>query len=231
MKHTLYTCLLAVLAGLFIMSCSDDETYAEQKERERDVISAFLARDIKIMSSDGELVADVGRINVISENQFYAQGSQTYTEQNQYVLFGGTGVYMQIVREGAGKKLESGETKQVICRYVEFNIMYDSIQSRSDVMYWDTRPDIMDVTNTYGTFTASFNTKINKGGAMYSYYGSTSVPAGWLVPFSYIKIGRQVKEEEGIAKVRLIVPHTQGQADASSRVYPCFYELTYQEMK
>ena len=29
MKHTLYTCLLAVLAGLFIMSCSDDETYAE----------------------------------------------------------------------------------------------------------------------------------------------------------------------------------------------------------
>ena len=48
---------------------------------------------------------------------------------------------------------------------------------------------------------------------------------------SYVNLGRQVSAEEGIAKVRLIVPHSQGQTDATSNVYPCFYEITYQEMR
>ena len=64
---------------------------------------------------------------------------------------------------------------------------------------------------------------------MYTAYSDKSVPAGWLVPFTYINIGRQVSTEQPIAKVRLIVPHSQGQKDASSRVYPCFYEISYQE--
>ena len=102
---------------------------------------------------------------------------------------------------------------------------------RATSAYWQTNPDIMDVTNTYGTFTASFNTSVNGGGAMYQYYGSKAVPAGWLVPLTYINIGRQVSEDEEIAKVRLIVPHSQGHSDASSNVYPCFYEITYQEMR
>ncbi|MCD8265556.1 MAG: DUF4827 domain-containing protein, partial [Prevotellaceae bacterium] len=48
---------------------------------------------------------------------------------------------------------------------------------------------------------------------------------------TYVNIGRQTTEDEGIAKVRLIVPHSQGTADATGNVYPCFYELTYQEMR
>ena len=107
----------------------------------------------------------------------------------------------------------------------------DSVQTTNNSAYWQTNPDIMDVTNTYGTFTASFNTSVNGGGAMYQYYGSKAVPAGWLVPLTYINIGRQVSEDEEIAKVRLIVPHSQGHSDASSNVYPCFYEITYQEMR
>lgn len=231
MKKTLYLCLLAVIAGAFFQSCSDEETYAEQKEKERDAIAAFVARDIAIVSGEGDTAIYVGRMNVIGENQFYAQGSMTSVERNEYVLFNNTGVYMQIVRQGAGEKLKSGESKQLLCRYIEFNIMRDSIQTRNDVLYWATRPDIIDVSNSYGTFTASFNTALNGGGAMYSYYASTSVPAGWLVPLTYINIGRQTTEEEGIAKVRLLVPHTQGQSDATSNVYPCFYEITYQEMR
>ncbi len=230
MKRTSYLSLLFLLMGVLITSCSDEETYAEQKEKERNAISYFVNRDVTIRASDGTVVAKVGRINVISEGQFYAQGMRTLTEANQYVLFNNSGVYMQIVREGEGEKIKSGESRRVICRYMEFNILRDSIQTRNDVPYWSTRPDIMDVSNNYGTFTASFNTALYGGGAMYSYYGTTAVPSGWLVPLTYINMGRWTSEE-AVAKVRLIVPHTSGHSDASSNVYPCFYEISYMEMR
>ena len=136
---------------------------------------------------------------------------------------------MQIRREGVGNRLESGESKQVIARYTEFNIMADTVQTSNETLYYSTTPDIIDISNSYGTFTASFNTD-NGGGAMYRRYGSTSVPGGWLMPFSYIRIGRQTSEEQ-ISQVRLIVPHAQGQSDASSNVYPCFYQITFQEAR
>lgn len=222
----LLTCLVWGLQG-----CSDEETYAEQREKERDAISAFIGRDVTIRGGDGAELIHVGKINVITESQFYAQDSLTNIENNEYVVFENTGIYMQIVRKGAGSKLLNGQRKRIICRYTEFNIMRDSVQTTNNTMYWSTNPDIIDVTNTYGTFTGSFNTSVNGGGAMYSYYGSKAVPAGWLVPFTYINIGRQIAEDKGIAKVRLIVPHSQGHSDASSNVYPCFYELTFQEMR
>jgi hypothetical protein len=48
------------------------------------------------------------------------------------------------------------------------------------------------------------------------------------VPLNYVKIGRPENEGEETAKVRLIVPHSQGTADASSSVTPYYYEITYQ---
>ncbi len=231
MKRIIYMLVAACAMGWGMSSCDDDETYAEQREKERNAIAAFLERDVRITTNDGETLIHVGKINTISEAVFNAQGNVTKLENNEYVVFENTGVYMQIVRKGPGEKLKSGQQKRIICRYTEFNILRDSIQTSNESAYWQTNPDILDVTNTYGTFTASFNTSVNGGGAMYQYYGSTAVPSGWLVPFTYINIGRQVKEDEEIAKVRLIVPHTQGHSDASSNVYPCFYEISYQEMK
>ena len=38
-------------------------------------------------------------------------------------------------------------------------------------------------------------------------------------------------EDGEIAKVRLIVPHGEGQSSASSNVYPCFYTITYERGK
>ena len=222
--------IVLLLAGIGLSSCADGAPYAEQREKEQDAIQAFLNRDVAICNSEGDTLIRVGKINVISESQFYAQDSLTNLANNEYVQFDNTGVYMQIVRKGAGDKLKHGQTKRLICHYTEFNILRDSIQTTNNVTYWQTNPDIMEVTNNYGTFTASFNTSINGGGAMYSYYGSKAVPAGWLVPLTYINIGRQITENEEISKVRLIVPHTQGHSDASSNVYPCFYEITYQEM-
>ena len=225
--HSSFFILAAAL--LATASCKKDLTYAEQKEKERDAISRFVSRDITIRDHDGNDLIYVGRINTISEDQFEEQGNTTDVSKNEYVMFGNSGVYMQIVREGVGNRLESGESKQVIARYTEFNILADTVQSSNETLYYNTTPDIIDISNSYGTFTASFNTD-NGGGAMYRRYASTSVPAGWLIPFSYIRIGRQTSQEQ-IAKVRLIVPHSQGQSDASSNVYPCFYEITFQETR
>ena len=205
---------------MLLLSCNNQETYAEQKEKESKAISSFMDRDITVRDADGFEVCKVGKIVTISEEQFQNQGYTTDTTKNEYVLFNNTGVYMQIRRMGTGEKLERGKTARVICRFIEFNILGDSIQLRSDVNIWHPKPDIMKISNNSGSFTANFDTEINGGGAMYIRYGSTSVPSG-----------RQDSPEEGIAKVRLIVPHSEGQVNATSNVYPCFYELTFQKMR
>jgi hypothetical protein len=84
----------------------------------------------------------------------------------------------------------------------------------------------MRVTCNSGTFTASFTkaTPYN----MYYVYSSAQVPAGWLVPFTYINVGFPENDGDEIAKVRLIVPHSQGHTQATSNVTPYYYEITYQ---
>ena len=52
-------------------------------------------------------------------------------------------------------------------------------------------------------------------GLMYSYYG-TSVPAGWLVPLTYVR---------DMAHVRLIVPSKMGHSTAMQSVYPYYYDI------
>ena len=230
MRKTHSILLALLLLMTFFASCKNEETYAEQKEKEYNAIQSFLKRDIVVRDADGNVVCNVGQIETITEEQFENQGYTTDLERNQYVLFNNSGVYMQIRRKGAGEKLESGKTARVICRFIEFNILGDSIQLRNDVPYWHSKPDIIKISNNYGSFTASFDTETYGTGAMYNMYGSTSVPSGWLIPFSYINIGRQDSYEEGIAKVRLIVPHTEGQTNATSSVYPCFYEILFQKM-
>ena len=239
-RSCIKTIALLMALDVIFAACNKDETYAEKKEKERDAIASFIQRDASI-KYEGDTIIHIGRIDVISENQFHDQDSITRLEyhldsdgrlvfdRNEYVLFG-NGVYMQILRKGVGEKLESGKSKRVIARYFEYNILADSIQTRNDILYFSTTPDIIDISNNYGTFTASFSTD-NGGGAMYRFYKSTSVPSGWLVPFTYIRLGRQVNENDEIAKVRLIVPHSQGHSQASQNVYPCFYEITFQQMR
>lgn len=203
--------LLAIAAIATTTSCSDSETYADQKKKERSAINSYIADK---------------NINVISEDQFYAQDSTTNVSKNEYVLFDKTGVYMQIVRKGEGEKLKIGETATVLCRFDEYNLLDnpDTLQMSNNVGTYAYIPEKMTVTNRSGSFTGSF---ITGSSIMYYLYSSTAVPNGWLVPFSYINLGR-LTSSECLAKVRLIVPHSQGHSGASSSVYPCFYEITYE---
>lgn len=201
---------IIMLALVILASCDDTETYAEQRDRENSAISQFI-RD--------------SSITVITESEFRENGYKTDVSNNEYVLLQNSGVYMQIVREGCGEPIQDGETTTVLCRFTERNILTDSIQLTNDILAFASIPEKMSVTNTNGSFTASF---LTESSLMYTFYGSTSVPTGWLVPFPYIKVGRQTSPDEEIAKVNLIVPSTQGHQYASSGVYPCFYTITYQ---
>ncbi|MCH5306494.1 MAG: DUF4827 domain-containing protein [Prevotella sp.] len=218
MKRVLYPMLL-LIALLMMAGCEDVETYADMKEKEQDAINRFISSQ---------------RISVIDEGTFNAQGQTTDVAANQFVRFSRTGVYMQIVRKGSGEKLEENKNVVLLSRFMEKNMMTDSVVIRNDRRAYITLAgvgtidvsqyiDKMNVRRTGTTITASFIE-----GMMYQYHGSTTVPAGWLVPLNYINVGYTENEGDEIAKVRLIVPHSQGTADASSSVTPYYYEITYQ---
>ncbi len=199
-------CILTVLAAV-LSSCNDYETYGDKKEKERNAIAKFI--------SDSSIV-------VISEDQFKQQGMTTNVSKNEFVKFDKNGVYMQIVRGGCGTSLGNTESTTLVCRYREYNILNDTTQTWNDTPNLANTPDVMSITRNNASFTASFTS-----GVMYTFYGG-SVPAGWLVPLSYVKVGRPQTFEEECAKVRLIVPHTQGHATASSNVTPYYYVITFQ---
>lgn len=204
----LLSCAMAAcLAVILLTACHDTETYADQKNKERTAIKKF--------------IEDQG-IKVISETEF-KRDTLTDVSKKEFVLFENTGIYMQIVRKGCGEKIKNGESVTVLCRFNEYNLLTDSLNLTNNILYYSSVPDKMMVTNTLGTFTATF---IN--GVMQAAYSSTSVPAGWLVPLSYINIGRMLKEDDEIAKVNIIVPHSQGTTAALTSVIPCYYELTYE---
>lgn len=212
----IYNLLLICCGILLFTSCNDTETYSDMKDAERDAINRYI-------STNG--------IKVISQSQFSAQGETTDLTKNEYVYLDKSGVYMQLVRKGCGSAIENGESLDVLCRFSEYNIKQESMIIRNDIPFYvvinnvsydySSFPDKMTVQRIGSTFTASF-----VSGAMSTYHGSTSVPAGWLVPLQYIKIGRWSEGE--VAKVRLIVPHSQGTVDASSSVSPYYYEITYE---
>lgn len=218
MKKCFYPIVL-MCTLLLLTACEKYETYSDMKEKEQDAISNFIATQ---------------GIQVIDEGTFEAQGQTTDVSQNQYVKFSRNGVYMQIVRKGCGTELENKKQERLVCRFLEQNIMTGDIVVRNDIRSYmsitgtgtldvSQYPDLMAATRNGTTITATF-----EEGMMIRYHGSTSVPGGWLVPLNYINVGYCESPDDEISKVKLIVPHSQGTADASSSVTPYYYEITYQ---
>ena len=201
MKKSVFA--LVVLAALMLIGgCSDYETYGEQKEKERNAIAQFIKDSA---------------ITVISETVFEQQDSTTDLSRNEYVYLNKSGVYMQIVRKGDGWPLEDGKSVNLLCRFVELNIKENTVLYNAYKYVFVM--DKLNVQRAGSTYTASF-----VSGMMCDTYGA-SVPAGWLVAFNYLNIGRSTAD---LAKVKLIVPHSQGHSTASQYVYPYYYELTFQ---
>ena len=194
--------------GLAFQSCNNGKTYAEMKEDEREAIQRFIEKN---------------EIKVIDEDQFAEQDSMTNVAANEYVLFEESGVYMQVVERGNGELLEDGR-HELLVRYVEERIVEDGMAdtlSLNTIANMYPYPDEFILTKDKNSMSASFSTS----GAMSEAHSSAYVPSGWLLPLNYLKVGREIS---GRSKIKLILPHSQGTATASSQVFPCYYEITYQ---
>lgn len=231
MKKILF--VVVAFAALFsMMACSDSETYADQRNRERDSINAFLRNE---------------NIKVITEKQFQERWeagvtlTDTSANNNEYVLFESNGVYMQVIDQGCGDYIKQGTSEEVLVRFDEYNINTrakicdDALTCSNNLTGTSFYVDKMKVTNTSGTFTGLF---VKPAQSVFcitynysSYTGSYSgtVPSGWLTPFTWVKIGRGNGEGEKIAHVRLLVPHSYGSTTASSNVNACLYDMTLQK--
>lgn len=221
---------LALTAALSFVSCENYETYADKKEAERDAIKSYMSK--------------IGA-RTITEDEFKAKGCVTDTAAHEWVLLTQSSVYMQVINKGTfydhdiyeneGRKVEldkhmkPGQTTTVLCRFKETNLFTGNITCTNEIYTAIAIPETMTVTRSTDTYTGSF---VAGKSSMYSTYGSASVPTGWLVPFPYLNIGRAGGTPfDEIAKVKIIVPHSQGQPTASSGVIPCLYEISYQEGK
>ncbi len=212
MKKT--TRLLAILLGIIALTtaCNDAETFEDKKNRHNAAISQYLADS---------------KVNIISETQFAQQNYTTDVNKNEWVLFGSNGLYMQVVRKGCGEKLKQGETATVLCRYSERNLMTNNYEASNILVsdYQKVNIDKMEVTNSSGSFEASF---VSSTLVTQHSLSSTSVPEAWLVPLAYINLGRPANDGDEIAKVLLIVPYEIGHSVAMSSVIPYLYDITYE---
>ena len=218
-KKLLYLVLAAcvVSTSLFTISCNDGETYADQKAKEKRYISQFL--------EDNDFV---GKINPITEEQFYAQDSTTDVSKNEFVLFKDDGIYMQIVRKGEGptmvelakERADSTVTRPILCKFFEYNIE----QGDTTATNWYSTSIEDKMMCTYSHYSRSYTAWFISG-KMYTTYKSSTVPKGWIKPLDYIRL---TKRDGEAAMVRLIVPHTSGTNNASGQVLPCYYQITYQ---
>lgn len=246
-----------LLAATLLCACNKDVTFAELRANERKQIRSFIANGCKVVDPDSKdvLLEVKAPITTISEPELIAKikaarerGEVFHQDENEYTYLEDLELYMHIVSLGTGNMgktrteivdgvekevpvlgdtLAMGTTRRVFVRYIEYNIAGDSIQTSNLLSpSYAQLPEEMSVSNNEGSITGTF-----LGGVMMSYYSNNSVPNGWLYPLYYVCLGRMVNDTDELAKVRLIVPSSEGQQDASDRTYPCFYELTYQSAR
>ena len=188
-------CLL-LLSGV-IAACDDTKTYAEMREDEDDAIAAFIKDSA---------------IHVITQTEFFDNDSTTDVSKNEYVQLT-SGVYMQIVDKGSSNPADTIRPNDIVLvRFEEQALKENSYGYKSyisNINYPDVDEFKYAVTSTSiaGTFTK---------GVMVEYYSDTTVPAGWLIPLSYVRDN---------AHVRLIVPSKMGHNYAMQNVYPYYYDL------
>ena len=192
-KLTLFFLSLLALS-LGFQACDDSKTYAEMLEEEKDGINDFIKKE---------------KIKVISQSQFYAQDSMTNVKENEYVQLA-SGVYMQIVDKGSENEADTVKSNdEILVRFVEYSIL-DKDTTLSNMSAVET-VDAFRYTVTSSSIAGTF-----LQGYMMTYYSSPAVPAGWLVPLTYVR---------DMAHVRLIIPSKMGHQTAMQYVYPYYYDI------
>ncbi len=196
MKKLLLLFLILLAVGFSFQACDDTKTYAEMLEEEDAAIANFIKKE---------------GIKVISQTEFFDNDSVTDVEKNEFVQLT-SGVYMQIVDKGSDNPADTVRNNEVILvRFMEYSLLdQDTTLSNLSSPYW---VEEFRYTATSSSIAGIFNTNSS---LLYSWYGSTAVPAGWLVPMPYIR---------DRAHVRLIIPSKMGHYSAMQNVYPFYYDI------
>ena len=197
-KLTLF--FLSLLAfGLSFQACDDGKTYAEMLDEEKDGINDFIKKnDFKI----------------ISQSEFYVQDSTRKSKEkgdgvDEFVQLA-SGVYMQIVDKGSENAADTVKNNdEVLVRFMEYSILDKdtTLSNLNAVETVDAFRYAVTPSSIAGTFLQGY---------MMTYYSSPTVPAGWLVPLTYVR---------DMAHVKLIVPSKMGHQTAMQYVYPYFYDI------
>lgn len=196
MKKLISFFFILLAMGFAFQACDDTKTYAEMLEEEDDAIAEFISKE---------------NIKVISQTEFYDNDSVTNVEENEFVQLA-SGVYMQIVDKGSDNLADTVRNNEVILiRFMEYSLLdQDTTISNLSFPYLT---EEFRYSATSSSIAGIFNTNSS---LMYSWYGYTAVPAGWLVPMPYIR---------NRAHVRLIVPSKMGHQAAMQNVYPFYYDI------
>lgn len=211
MKRLVYILFGLMAMSFVLVSCDDEETYAEQKEREAKYINQWISNhDIDVIT-----MADFLKDTITNNPE-----TGPDTTRNEYVLFSDNGVYMQIVRRGDGRLMGTDETWYLNARYEEIYVQTGTTMTMN---LYENEPDQFYVKRTGGNYTASF-----RSGIMVRKYGN-SVPSSWIMMMPFIKPG--ILNGSSAAKVRIIAPHNQGTQTAAASVYPAFYEIIISKQK
>lgn len=189
--------LLLVAAALCFHSCDKGKTYGEKVEEERDMIKQFM--------SDSSFVV-LGSFP--SDSVF---GSKEFVEYSD-------GVYLNVVDYGSERHFKTKDL--VTVRFTEINLSTGIKISNMTSDNQGTHPDVFRYTYHSSTWQSGYfvHENGNEYPLLMTMYDATAVPAGWLMPLSFLGDG---------AHVKLIVPHKMGHSDASYYVYPCYYEIKY----
>lgn len=218
MKKIVFLFLSLLTAGCLFQACNKTKTYAELLEDEKKAVERFISDSaIHVISLD-----DFRRNDSVTKSK--AKGD----DYDEFVAFPSEGVYMQIIDRGNdGKEGYTAEEKEadkfkdgnsINVRYVELKIDNRELRAsnvplegRMNVRYYAfplVFRYVKSETYAAGTFTEM--------DYMWSLYGTTAVPQGWLVALPYLRNN---------AHVRLIVPSKMGHNKAQQAVTPFFYDL------
>lgn len=212
MKKLIFLFLSLLAAGSLFQACDDSKTYAEMLEDEKNAVNKFIKDSA---------------IHIISQEEFERNDSITKVkgvegaQYDEYVAFS-NGVYMQIIDRGDMKEEDKFVNSEEICvRYLEkdvatreltcFNVFIQEFADASQLYAYPAVFRYVDngSSSSYGIFTQMdyFWSEA---------YGSTAVPAGWLVVLPYVR---------NYSHVRLIVPSKMGHQSAQQAVAPYFYDI------
>ena len=193
MKKLLLLFFILLAVGFSFQACDDTKTYAEMLEEEDDAIADFINKE---------------GIKVISQTEF---DSVTDVEKNEFVQLS-SGVYMQIVDKGSDNPADTvRENEVILVRFMEYSLL-DQDTTLSNLSF----PYLVEEFRYTATSSSIAGIFSQNSSLMYSWYGYTAVPAGWLVPMPFIR---------DMAHVRLIVPSKMGHQAAMQNVYPFYYDI------